>query len=105
MVAVVAVRAGRSPAAPASRGDSRRLSEAVSKCFVGVGAASNREELFQQPLCCTSFVSEAGRERESEREGGGSSRYQEASGEQQYLPARDLQQIRQAVEAAQGLET
>eukprot|EP00439_Symbiodinium_sp_Y106_P047493 s1232_g6.t1 len=56
------------------------IEKAVSKCFVGVGAASNREELFQQPLCCTSFVSEA-------------------SGEQQYLPARDLQQIRQAVEA------
>ena len=33
--------------------------EAVAKCFVGVGAASNREELFAQPLCCTTFVSEA----------------------------------------------
>ncbi|CAE7836099.1 Dnah17, partial [Symbiodinium necroappetens] len=55
------------------------IEKAVSKCFVGVGAASNREELFQQPLCCTSFISEA-------------------SGERQYLPARDLQQIRQAVE-------
>ena len=36
------------------------ISQAVSKCFVGVGAASNREELFAQPLCCTTFVSEAG---------------------------------------------
>ena len=90
---------------------------------MGVGAASNREELFQQPLCCTSFISEAGAAARGwggvgERNlfvlvrGMGETRELsslcslcslcsltvEASGERQYLPARDLQQIRQAVE-------
>lgn len=57
------------------------IEKAVSRSFVGVGAASNREELFAQPLCCTSFIAEA------------------SGGERFYLPARDMQQIRDVVEA------
>lgn len=57
------------------------IEKAVSRSFVGVGAASNREELFALPLCCTSFISEA------------------SGPDRHYLPARDMQQIRDVVEA------
>ena len=41
-----------------AHGAASAIGEAVSRSFVGVGAASNREELFALPLCCTSFISE-----------------------------------------------
>ncbi|CAK9041275.1 unnamed protein product [Durusdinium trenchii] len=76
---------GSSPTAWCSnqtpRTEASAIGEAVSRSFVGVGAASNREELFALPLCCTSFISEA------------------SGPDRHYLPARDMQQIRDVVEA------
>eukprot|EP00931_Biecheleriopsis_adriatica_P003888 TRINITY_DN10563_c0_g2_i1.p1 TRINITY_DN10563_c0_g2~~TRINITY_DN10563_c0_g2_i1.p1 ORF type:complete len:2985 (-),score=661.93 TRINITY_DN10563_c0_g2_i1:306-8801(-) len=57
------------------------VEKAVQKSFVGVGAASNKEELFAQPLVCTSFISET------------------TGPDRHYLPARDMAQIKEVLEA------
>eukprot|EP00930_Biecheleria_cincta_P085161 TRINITY_DN7456_c0_g2_i1.p1 TRINITY_DN7456_c0_g2~~TRINITY_DN7456_c0_g2_i1.p1 ORF type:complete len:2485 (-),score=519.86 TRINITY_DN7456_c0_g2_i1:101-6748(-) len=57
------------------------IEKAIGKCFIGVGAASNKEELFMQPLVCTSFVSEA------------------LSADRTYVPVRDMAQVRDVLEA------
>ncbi|CAE8644925.1 unnamed protein product [Polarella glacialis] len=56
------------------------IEKAVAKCFVGVGAASNREELFAQPCVVTSFVSEA------------------TGPDRHYLPVRDMAQLKSVLE-------